>query len=252
MKLKKIAEIIEKEFPLSDAYDWDNCGLLIGDENRDIKTVLLALDVTEDAVLQAKKAGAELILSHHPLIFGGVKRITSESSEGRIITGLIRNNISAYAAHTNCDRGKNGINAYLAELFELEGAEPLEEDGLGRYGDLKKELCFSELCELTKDKLKTPFLRVCGKEWAKIGRLAVASGACSESIPTAIRKGCDAIITGDIKYHQMLDYENGEICIIDAGHYPTEAVVTEIFEKLLSGYGLTLVKAESSDVFRLV
>ena len=252
MKLGEITAILEKEFPLTDALEWDNSGLLIGDRNSNISTVLLTLDVTEKTLIQAKKAGAELILSHHPVLFGGTKRITADTAEGRLICGLIQNGIAVYAAHTNCDVGKRGINARLAEMFELSGAVPLEENGLGRMGDLKKALTFSELCSAVKEQLDTPFLRVFGDRDTKIKRLAVASGASADSIPTACEKGCDAIITGDIKYHEMLNGSELGICIIDAGHYPTESFVTDIFEDILSDTGLMLIKAESSDIFRLV
>ena len=252
MRLDKIAELIEKEFPLSDAYEWDNCGLLLGDRTRDIKTVLLSLDVNCAVAREAKEAGADLILSHHPILFDGAKRINADTAEGRMLLSLIENKICVYSAHTNCDVGKRGINARLAELFGLNNAEFLEEDGLGRIGDLAKPESLADFAENTKRILNTPCVRVCGDKEKKISRVAVASGACAESIPTAVKKGADAIVTADMKYHDMINYGELGISIIDAGHYPTEIIVTDIFGKLLSGTGLTLIKSKNPDIFEFV
>lgn len=252
MKLKEIAEIIEKEFPLPTAFDWDNCGLLLGDSEREVKTVLLSLDVTCAVAKEAKEAGADLILSHHPILFDGTKRITSDTAEGRLISELLQNNICVYSAHTNCDVGKNGINARLAEIFNLTDIELLEDNGLGRIGTLEKPVSFGDFTLCTKKILNTPFVRVCGDKNAQISRVAVASGACSESIPTAVKKSADVIITADMKYHDMINYSELGISIIDAGHYPTEIIVTDIFYELLSGRGIKLVKSKNPDIFEFV
>lgn len=252
MKLKQIAELIEKEFPLSSAYDWDNCGLLLGDGEREIQKALLSLDVNIAVLKEAKKAGADLILSHHPILFDGTKSITAQTAEGRLILGLLENKISVYSAHTNCDVGKNGINARLAKIFDLENTEFLEENGLGRVGNLKTPMTFYELALLTKKLLNTSFLRVNGNKSAPIRRIAVASGACSDSIPAAIKKGADAIITADMKYHEMINYGEEGIFIIDAGHYPTEIIVIDIFEDILKNSGLTLIKSKNTDVFEFI
>lgn len=252
MKLKNIAELIEREFPLSDAYEWDNCGLLLGDGEWDIKTVLLSLDVNNAVLREAKEKNADLILSHHPILFDGAKRLDAKTPEGRLILGLCENKISVYSAHTNCDVGKNGINAKLAELFGLCDTEVLEDNGLGRIGNLKTPMCFADFATLTKKTLKAPFVRICGDKSASVRRIAVASGASSDSIPTAIKKGADVIITGDMKYHDMINYSEMGISIIDAGHYPTEIVVTDIFEKILKDCGLTLIKSENPDIFEFI
>lgn len=252
MKLRKIAEIIEKEFPLSTAFEWDNCGLLLGDREREIKTVLLSLDVTYAVVEEAKDACADLILSHHPILFDGTKRITADTAEGRLISELLQNQICVYSAHTNCDVGKNGINACLAKIFNLSRVGFLEENGLGRIGNLKKPVPFYDFALLTKKKLDTPIVRVCGDKNAQISRVAVASGACADSIPIAVEKGADVIITADMKYHDMINYSQTGICIIDAGHYPTEIIVTNIFNELLSGTDLTLIKSKNPDIFEFI
>ena len=252
MKLKEIAEIIEKEFPLSAAFEWDNCGILLGDGEAEINRVLISLDVNNAVLKEAEKTGADMILSHHPILFDGTKRVTAETPEGRLVMGLLKNNIAVYAAHTNCDVGTNGINARLSSLFGLCGAEPLEDSGLGRIGNLKTPLCFGDFAALTKKLLRTPFVRVCGDKTAEVSRIAVAGGACADIIPEAVKKGADVIVTGDMKYHDMINYSETGIFIIDAGHYPTEIIALDIFEDILKNSGLTLIKSENPDIFEFM
>ncbi|MBR4720955.1 MAG: Nif3-like dinuclear metal center hexameric protein [Clostridia bacterium] len=252
MKLNDIIALIEREFPLSDAYEWDNCGLLLGDREWEIKTVLLSLDVNNAVLAEAKAKNSDLILSHHPILFDGTKRIDAKTPEGKLILGLSENRIAVYSAHTNCDVGKNGINSKLAGLFGLCDVENLEENGLGRIGNLKAPMSFADFAILTKKTLKTPFVRVCGDKTAYVSRVAVASGASSDSIPTAIEKGADVIVTGDMKYHDMINYSEMGIFIVDAGHYPTEIAVIDIFENILKDCGLNLIKSKNPDIFEFI
>ncbi|MBR4172891.1 MAG: Nif3-like dinuclear metal center hexameric protein [Clostridia bacterium] len=252
MKISEIAKIVESEFPLDTAYEWDNCGLILGDKDREVSKILISLDVNNAVLVEAKRAKADLILSHHPILFDGTKRITADTAEGRLIMGLIQNNISVYAVHTNCDIGKNGINARLSGLFGLLDAEFLEENGLGRIGNLKAPISFGNFAEMTKKLLKTPHLRICGDKSAPVSRIALASGACADSIPTAIKKGADVIVTADLKYHEMINFREEGIFIIDAGHYPTEIVAIDIFYELLKDCGATLIKSENPDIFEFI
>lgn len=255
MKIYEIENLIEKEIPKSLAYDWDNVGLLVGNKNNDVKKAFLTLDTNLFTVNEAISAGADIIISHHPIFFEPLKRIDYETPEGQLVKLLIENNISLYAAHTNMDVAKNGINAQLAKMFDLENVGIIEKNnidpaaGLGRYGTLKKPMKFSLFTEVVKMLLKTP-VRYCGDENKIIKKAAVASGACAELWEAAKELGCDVLITADLKYHQMINaYENG-ISIIDAGHYPTEICVMDIFEKLLSGSNLEIVKSKNKDIFK--
>ncbi len=251
MKLFEIATLIEKEFPLSDAYEWDNVGLLLGDREKEVKKVLITLDVCYNTATEAIENGVDLIISHHPILFGGTKKITSDTIEGKVLLSLMSNNIAVYAAHTNCDVGKNGINAKLAKLFDLTDVENLEDTGLGRIGNLKNPLTFSEFIKVTKKNLKTPFVRCSGSDDAKISRVAIGSGACSDSIPVAIDKGADVMITADMKYHDMINLTESGISIIDAGHFPTEIIVIDIFENILKNTDLELIKSKNTDIFKI-
>ncbi|MDD6214927.1 MAG: Nif3-like dinuclear metal center hexameric protein [Firmicutes bacterium] len=251
MKLSEIINIIESVFPTNLAYEWDNVGLLVGDRSRDIKKVFLTLDVTEKTAKEAIDAGADMILSHHPILFGGTKRITADNVAGRTLLLLIENRIAVYAAHTNCDVAEHGINANLAAMFSLSEIEPLEENGLGRVGILPSEMKFSDFCNLCKRLIDTPFVRVCGDTDIKVKKVAIGSGACADSVPFAIKKDADVMITADIKYHKALEISESGITVIDAGHFPTENNVTDIFARILKGFPIELIKSQGTDVFKL-
>ena len=244
MKAKEIIKIIENICPERLAYSWDNVGLLCGDENKDVKKVFVTLDTNINTVKEAISKNADMIVSHHPILLGGIKRIDYSTSVGQMLKLLIENNIPLFAAHTNMDTAKGGINDKLAEMFELTDVKILDQHtddssaGLGRYGKLEKTIKFGDFAEHCKKILGTPFLRV--------------SGSCSEIIPIAFEKGADVIITGDMKYHNMIDMTELGICVIDAGHYPTEICVMNIFEDILKDTDIEIIKSENKDIFKLV
>lgn len=255
MKVKEIANIIEKSAPKELAYSFDNVGLLLGSMENEVNKILITLDTNLITVKEAVKLGCDMILSHHPILFRGIKRVDYDTPTGEMLKLLIQNNISVYAAHTNMDTAPCGINTRLAEIFNLENVKILEQhtertdSGLGRFGDLKEEITLKELCDIVKEKLKTPGLRVTGDLNRKINRLCVAGGSCSECIENAIQNKCDAIVTGDIKYHEAIDFTESGICIIDAGHYPTEIMVMEIFENLIKNSGVQYEFSKNRDIF---
>ena len=248
MKISKVIEALEKEFPLEIACQWDNVGLLVGDRNRDVNNVVTCLDVTEDVIEFAKEAEAELIISHHPVIFSPVNRINGDTKTGKLLLNAIENKIAIYTAHTNCDKAENGINTRLAKMFNLDMVEPLEEDGLGRIGTLDKEIPFGDFAKVVEDTLATK-IRFCGDTKTLVKKVAICSGAGSDVIPAAILKGADVLITGDTKYHQMLDFKE-DINIIDAGHFGTEYIVCEMFAQILSDMGVQAFWQNTEDVFK--
>lgn len=248
MKINDIIKRLEVDFPRELACSWDNVGLLIGDRQRDVSKVVVCLDVTQKVIEMAKNVGAELIVAHHPVIFSPISYINGDTKNGKLLLDIIENKIAVYAAHTNCDKAESGINARLAEMFELTCVEPLEEDGLGKIGILKEAVAFCDFAKTVEEKLGTK-IRFSGDIKKSVNRVAICSGAGSDTLPTAILKGADVMITGDMKYHQMLDFAD-EINVIDAGHYPTEIMVTDIFEKILCPLNVEVIKAESQDVFK--
>ncbi len=254
MKLKDIITIIEDNYPLELAYDWDNVGLFYGDIEKDIQKVLVTLDITSDVIEQAIEMDADLVISHHPVVIGGINKLSDASMVSDVVINAVKNDIAIYSAHTNMDTAKNGINQKLAELFDLEDIVVMENDkpyddcGLGRVGNLKNEMSLSDFCELVKSKLNTPFVRVCGEE-RKIKRVALASGSCSEYVPQAIKKGADVIVTADMKYHNCIEYVYDGIVIIDAGHFPTENIAKNMFYDLLKDTDVEIIFADTKDIF---
>lgn len=254
MKIKEIMERIETYCPLRLAYDWDNSGLLLGNPEAEVKRVAVTLDITPDTARQAIEWGADLIIAHHPLIFSPVKRITADEPQGKLLTDLISHQIAVYAAHTNMDTAGEGINARLAELFHLRDTRIVDvhtEDsaaGLGRIGTLPEPMELSLFAESVKNVLDTPCVRVCGDLTRIVASAAFLSGSCSEYVPQAAQMGADVIVTGDLKYHECLDFTAAGICVIDAGHFPTEHLVVEIFRDMI-GSDLPCKILEQKDVF---
>lgn len=256
MKVKEIIALMD-EFANPDiAMDYDNVGLLIGDPEYEVKKIFVTLDVNAATVKEAVLNNCDMIVSHHPIFFKGVKKINYSTPEGKMIKDIITNSITLFAAHTNMDCAKGGINDMLAELFEMKNVEVLhhvnDTEGIGRVGDLKEPVYFYSLCNIAKEILKTPHIRAAGNMQKVINRICVASGSCSEYIPDAISKNCDAVITGDMKYHDMIDYSERGICIIDAGHYPTEQIVMDIFCKILKNTDIEIIKSKNKDIFTFI
>lgn len=256
MKVHEIADLIENAAPSELAYPWDNVGILCGDNDKEVKKALVTLDVNEYTVNEAVSEKCDMIISHHPILLNGIKRINYSTSEGRMIKTLIKNDIAVFAAHTNMDTAENGINSALAELFSLQNIKILEKNGentgLGRYGDLIKSVTLKEFAQTVKTYLNTPFVRVSGNLDKIIKTVAVASGSCSDIIPEALKKGCDVIITADMKYHNTIENVESGIAVIDAGHYPTEIIVMDIFEEILKDTGIQTVKSKNKDIFNFI
>lgn len=257
MKANEIIEIIENFCPKRLAYPWDNVGLLCGDGEKEVTKVFVTLDTNIATVKEALSKDADMIVSHHPILLGGIKRIDYTASAGQMIKLLIENNIPVFAAHTNMDTAKGGINDKLAQMFNLTGIKILDQHtddisaGLGRYGNLKNPIKFIDFANECKKILNTP-IRIAGNFNKMIKTAAVASGSCSEVIPLAKEKGADVIITGDMKYHNMMDMTDLGICVIDAGHYPTEICVMDIFADILKDIDINIIKSENKDIFNFI
>lgn len=257
-KVKEIVKIIEKFAPKELAYSWDNTGFICGDGEKEVKKVFLTLDVSKETVNKAVKMGADMIISHHPILFKGVQVIDYNSQQGYIVKELIKNDIALYAAHTSMDCAKGGINDVLANKLGITDAQPIEKNadfpgcGLGRIGKISEKMTLKAYAEVVKKALNTPFVRVCGDFDKEITTVAAGGGACDDLIPEAIAMGADVLVTADMKYHISIEAVEDGLAIIDAGHYPTEVFVTKIFEKIIGGMGLEIIKSNHKDVFKIV
>lgn len=238
-KVREIAEAIERLAPITLAESWDNVGLMVGDNEQDVRTVYICLDVTSKNVRCAAECGADMIVSHHPLIFSPLKNIVEEDISGSIIRTLIRENISVYSAHTNLDNADGGMNDVLAEKLGLENIRRFTQeecegrDNIGRVGVLEAPVELADFVSMVKSILGCRTIRSVGAPTEEINTIAVCSGAGGDGICTAYRAGADAYVTSDIRHHEaQLAFELG-INIIDAGHFETENIICEFMADYL-------------------
>lgn len=235
VKCSDIINIMEEYANHNLAEDWDNVGLMVGDENRTISKILVALDIDDKIIDEAIEKKCDMIITHHPFIFKGIKSIKASDTLGNRIIKLIKNNICVFSAHTNLDIAINGTSDTFAKLLNLEKISNLfEKDnslvGLGRVGELEETMPFSELIESVKNILKLKNLVVCGDLDTPVKKIGICTGAGGEVdfMLQAISKGCDVYITGDIKYHNSQVANDLGLCLIDATHYASEAIIVPV------------------------
>lgn len=239
MKCKEIAAVIEQLAPRSLAYDWDNVGLLFGDAEQEVTRLLLTLDMDIGVAQEAARVGAQMVVGHHPILFDPVSRVTAQTPDGRLLQTLARNSVSYYAAHTNLDIAKGGLNDLLAKKFRLKHVEMLEPvetagEGIGRIGDLDAPITLLALAERVKKALGIANLRYAGDEDALVSRIAVNSGGGASLIDAALSHGADVFITGDYKYAQIRGCLDNGMKVIDVGHYDSEILVCELLQEYLT------------------
>ena len=245
-----VLSYVETLAPRAMKMDWDNVGLLCGGRNRPVTKILVALDPFEGVCKEAVQWGAELILTHHPLIFSPLKSVTDETSIGRAVQLLCANSISAINAHTNLDCAPGGVNDCLARTLGLSDVQviaPSGVDELGRpWGLLRQGTVeaqpLSDFLPKVKSALNCEGLRYVngGKP---VHRVAVGGGACASELLDAVNAGCDTFVTADVKYNQFWDAKDLGLNLIDAGHFPTENPVTALLaEKIAAQFPEVTVK----------
>ena len=228
----KVNNIIKEMELLAPTYlkeDFDNVGLMVGDKNKEVKKVLLALDCTLKVIEEAKKENVELIITHHPLIFKRPSSITTDTLQGKKIIELIKNDISLYSSHTNLDSVENGLNDTIVSILGFDNFKILEKNkrddkaGLGRIVSLNESIQLEDLISKIKKSLNINNLRVVkGKD--KVNKIAIINGSGQDFIGKAVDLGADCIITGDTTYHFASDYKEMEISILDVGHFASEQI----------------------------
>ncbi len=213
--VKNIYDYINSIAPFDTQEEWDNSGHLIGDFRKEVKKCVMALDATKEVCLFAKEVGADMLLTHHPIIFGGVQDVKSDSA----VYILANAGIAGVSAHTNFDMARGGINDNLAELLGLNNIRNVEGSFIS-VGELDMEMSIDDFAEFVCDKLDCKGIRFT-KTDKLIKTVAVGGGACEEKTPIAM-KNADCFLTGDMKYHKMLDACEDGFTVISAGHYETE------------------------------
>lgn len=245
MKIEELIEEIEAIAPPHLQEAWDNSGVqLLPGAYVEAKKVLVCLEITDAVVVEAIAAEADFIVTHHPLIFDGVKRIDYQSAKGRYLVQLIKNGISVYSAHTSFDSVLGGNNDYLAHMLGVSDLSPIEAidkigNGMGRIGSFPKELKFGNVVDLVKGALgNSDYLRTVGDYGSIVRKVGICTGSGADLLDRAKAMGCDMFITGDLKYHEARHAEEIGICAIDAGHFGTENIFTENFaDQLFSKIG---------------
>lgn len=238
MKAKGIIDILNQIAPQNLIDSWDNTGFQIGDDEKNIKKILIALDLDNIIADKAIKEGYHMIITHHPLIFKSLKSINNSDYIGRLIMKLISNDIVVYNAHSNLDLANGGVNDEFARLMNLQNIKPLSEViingetyGYGRIGQVEST-DFLSLINNIKSALSVENIRVYGNK-DSIQRIALCGGSGSDFIRDAFEKNADIYITGDIKYHDAQTALQLGLVLVDAGHFHTEKIILPKLKDML-------------------
>jgi dinuclear metal center YbgI/SA1388 family protein len=247
MKLSTIIGALEESVPLDLQESYDNAGLILGDPDMDIRGALISIDTTENIIEEAIEQGCNLVLSHHPVIFKGIKKITGETYVERTILKAIRHDIAIYAIHTNLDNILfNGVNGKIAEKLGLVDLSVLSEKsysdsdsfgnqhfGAGVVGYLEQPISETDFLTTLKNAMDLTVIRYTSLLNKPIHKIAVCGGAGSFLLPRAIEQKADIYISADFKYHEFFDADN-KIIIADIGHFESEQYTMELLHDIMT------------------
>ena len=218
MNVRTVYDLIHAVAPFDTQMEGDNSGLLVGSPQQEVKNILFALDVTEPVIDEAAALGADLIVTHHPLMFSAIRSLTDEAYESRLIRHLVRENISLIAAHTNLDQASGGINDTLAALC---GLVEISGEGFFRSGFLPAPVTVRAFADMLEESLETT-VRVMAPEDRIIRRVGLCSGSGGSEWHLALEAGCDAFVSGEIHHHFALAMADAGIAAFECGHFATE------------------------------
>lgn len=247
----QVLELVNGIAPFDLAEAWDNAGLLAGSPDLTVETVLCALDLNMAVLEEAKQKGAQLIVTHHPILFRGRKNLAETDAEGKLLCALARSGIAMIAAHTNYDNASPGVNDALAAALGLTDVQPLE-NGM-RIGSTK-ETDFGMLSDRIRSVLRGSTRRY-GDSARTIRRVAVLGGAGEDFWPIALEAGADAYVTGEMAYHKALDAVDNGLCVVEAGHAATEYPAIAALRRGLQNaadavqYGICVLESETAMYF---
>ena len=235
MKVKDIIKVIEDFAPLSIQEGWDNSGLCVGSPEDEVSSVLLGLDCTEKLIDEAIECGADMIVTHHPLIFSGLKKISPEDQTGAAVIKAIKAGICIYAAHTNADKVIAGVSGAMAARLGLEDVRILDEDaegtGLGVVGNLPAPISAEDAIALVKERFSLKVLKCSAPINGPVSRIAMCGGSGGSLIGKAKKAEAQLYISGDISYHNFFTPE--DFMIMDIGHYESEIEIVDILFSLI-------------------
>ncbi len=246
MNVNSIINLLNNEIKLKTHESWDNSGLQIGSIESNINKIMLTLDLSLEAAEHAHKEYVDLIITHHPFFFSSIKKIDTDTYDGKIIKMLIANNINLYSMHTSYDMAEKGVNYDLARKLNIDNYQVLhpiniDKSGYGGIGEIEP-VNIRDYAQFVKEALELEHVKLyCDNEEKVVKKVAFCGGAGSEFIEDAINLKADLYITGDIKYHQAQTAIKNNLCIIDAGHYNTEVGSMETLIEVLEKSGLDII-----------
>ena len=239
MKIKEVAETLERFAPLPLQESYDNAGLQIGlTEVDNLTGVLLCLDVTEDVIREAARKGLNLVVSHHPLLFRGLKRVADTTTVERCVRLAIKEGVGIYSAHTNLDNAEGGVNWEIAKRLGCKPIAPLNAEGEGLLCELPQacgvvEFLFTIKETFGVEKLSTNVDFSSENPLpAEVKRIGICGGAGDFLLDSALEKGADCFLTGEMHYHQYFGLE-GKIAIAVLGHYESEKFTIQLLHRIL-------------------
>ncbi len=245
MKVKEVTTYLEDIAPLRFQEKYDNAGLIYGDPNMDVNGALISLDCTPDIIDEAISLGVNMVISHHPIVFKGIKQFRPNYYVDQTIIKAIKNDIAIYAIHTNLDNVlRCGVNEKIASKIGLENIDILRPSpldrmeteytlGAGVIGDLHTPMDEQVLLDHLKHSLHLQVIKHTALLGAQAKKIAICGGSGSFLLSDAIRQGADVYISADFKYHEYFD-ANGQILIADIGHYESEYSTIELLFELLT------------------
>ena len=234
MKVKDITAVLETFAPLSIQESWDNSGLCIGSPEDEVHGVLLGFDCTPELIDEAVARGCDMVVTHHPLIFRGLKRIQGGDPVSDAVIKAVRNGIAVYAAHTTADKVISGVSGAMARRLGLQDIALMEDEGgfgLGAVGTLPQPMTGEEAIAYVKEKFGLKTLR-CSRPVDRIVKVAVCGGAGASEIDAARATGAQLYISGDISYHHFFTPEG--FMVMDIGHFESEVEIVGILSKVIS------------------
>ena len=254
MKIKEVIAALEQFAPLPLQEDYDNAGLQLGLTEAEVSGALLCLDVTEETVAEAVEKGCNLVVSHHPLLFRGLKQIVDADSVQRTVKMAIKNDVTIVSMHTNLDNTVGGVNWKIAEKLGLEtgrqgvqGVQGVQGEKCGLYvGTFAKPLSANDFISLLKTRMEAQCVMTNELLKREIRKVAICGGAGSFMLDDAIAQGADAFVTGEMHYHEYFGHDQ-EIQIAVIGHYESEHFTNELFKEIIEREckGVRCVMAES-------
>lgn len=233
LTLRDVVAVLDEHYPPSSAADWDRVGLVTGDLDQPVRRIHFAVDPTLAVIEDARAQGADLLVTHHPLLLRGVNSVATTTAKGAAVTALVVADIALYCAHTNADVADPGVNDALAAAAGLTATTPLDDEGgmpIGRVGDLASPISLREFAAgLAAALPAAPVgIRVSGDPNAEVSRVAVMGGAGDDRFDAVRRSGADVYVTADLRHHPALEAREeargGPPFLIDAGHWATESL----------------------------